>query len=445
MRKALWFALNRMRGHKVSRYYRVMLRQDEARSGGEIELERRLAHLLVHCVRHVPYYAERLIGGEPAARRDPFASLASLPLLSKDIIRAQFDRLCASDLKARGVYENTSGGSTGEPVRLLQDREYWAQALAVTALFSKWAGKDIGEREVRLWGSERDILAGGLGPWARLKNCISNTVVLNAFRMSDARMREYVERINRLQPALVVAYAQSAYELARFAQQSGLSIRPPGAVMTSAGTLYPFMRETIERVFGAPLFNRYGSREVGNIASQCSERRGLHVAPWGVYVEIVDADGRPVPAGAEGEIVVTSLINHAMPLLRYRIGDRGALASYACSCGRPGQVLEKVSGRNVDLFRTADGEQIDGEYFTHLLYFRNWVRRFQVVQTSYARVVYRILGNGPAPRAELEEITLKTRAVMGPRCRIDFDFVDDLPPAASGKWRYTICAIGKTE
>lgn len=444
MRKALWLGLNRLRGRRVGPYYKAMLRQDEAGGPVELEMDRRLAGLLSHCAS-VPYYAELLAANPGRAQMDPRGALASLPLLTKEIIRAQFERLCAPDLATRGAYENTSGGSTGEPVRLLQDREYWARALAITALFSKWAGKEIGQREVRLWGSERDILAGGQGASALFRNFVSNTVVLNAFRMNDARMRDYIARIGSLRPALVVAYAQSAYELARFSEENGVAIRPPGAVMTSAGTLYPFMRETIERAFGAPVFNRYGSREAGNIASQCAERRGLHVAPWGLFVEIVDEAGLPVPAGVEGDIVVTSLINHAMPLLRYRIGDRGALARDRCPCGRGGQVLERISGRNVDLFRTAEGTSIDGEYFTHLLYFRDWVRRFQVVQTDYARVVYRILGAAPAPRADLEEIAFKTRVVMGPRCDVDFDFVNDLPPAASGKWRYTICAIGKSE
>ena len=114
----------------------------------------------------------------------------------------------------------------------------------------------------------------------------------------------------------------------------------------TADTLRDHMRARIERVYGCPVTNRYGSRELGDIAGQCSAVQGLHVFPWANYVEVVDDAGRPVGPGEEGELAVTSLINRAMPLIRYRIGDRGILArpGEGCSCGRPGQVLERITG-----------------------------------------------------------------------------------------------------
>jgi phenylacetate-CoA ligase len=198
--------------------------------------------------------------------------------------------------------------------------------------------------------------------------------------MTPEKMSRYLQFLNTHPPKFIIAYVQSIYELAQFAISEHITVTPQEAIMTLAGTLYPFMREKIEAVFHCKIFNRYGSREVGDIACECEAHAGLHVFPWGNYIEIVDDEGHPVPNGVEGNILVTNLNNFAMPLIRYAIGDRGMLSlSDQCSCGRQGQILERLSGRNVDVFRKRDGTLIDGEYFTHLLYFKNWVQKFQVV------------------------------------------------------------------
>ncbi len=203
------------------------------------------------------------------------------------------------------------------------------------------------------------------------------------------------------------------------------------------------MRETIESVFGCKVFNRYSSRELADIAGECSAHRGWHVFPRGCYVEIVDDAGHRLPAGTEGNIAITSLSNFAMPLVRYQLGDRGSLSATSnCSCGRQGQLLETISGRNTDAFMLKDGTYVDGEYFTHIVYFRNWVEKFQVIQKSYSSVLFKIKQSHSdyAPE-ELTEIISQTQAVLGKDCLAEFEFVDTIPNLSSGKYRFTISEI----
>jgi phenylacetate-CoA ligase len=81
---------------------------------------------------------------------------------------------------------------------------------------------------------------------------------------------------------------------------------------------------------------------------------------------------------------------------------------------------------------------VDGEYFTHLLYFRDWVRRFQVVQTSPSTVVFRVVTDSAVPRRDREEIAQKTRSALGPGCEVTFETVDEIAPLPSGKLSYTL-------
>ncbi len=436
----MYFGLNALRGYVVGPFHRAIA--DDDRAGIDpLLLTQRLIAILEHAFRNVPYFGTF---APPGGRvKDPFYQLRQMPLLSKDLIRKLGANLCSRDLKSRKWFRNTSGGSTGEPVVLIQDAEYAGKQLAVTATFSRWAGKEIGERELRLWGSERDILKGSIGFRNHVKNWLTNTRFVNAFRMSGEDMVRYVDIINRFKPKLVVAYAQSAFELARFALKHDLKITAPKGIITSAGILLPNMRKTIEAAFGASVFNRYGSREVGDVACQCSYRGALHVAPWSAYVEVLDEAGSPVPVGTEGEIVVTSLINYAMPLIRYRIGDRGVLAPEgSCPCGRRGQILDRLVGRTVDVFVRTDGTLVDGEYFTHLMYFRDCVRKFQIVQTNFHQVQYLLVSDGRRlPQQEVEEIIAGTKAAMGNDCDVQLEYVPDIAPLPSGKFRFTISKV----
>jgi phenylacetate-CoA ligase len=169
--------------------------------------------------------------------------------------------------------------------------------------------------------------------------------------------------------------------------------------------------------------------------------KGLWAPPWANFIEIVDEKGAPVPAGIEGNIAVTSLTNYAMPLLRYWIGDRGALLPQRETLGCA-QMLSHVSGRTVDIFRRNDQTLVDGEYFTHLLYFRPWVWKFQVVQKSYTHILFKVVSsNGKPPEQELDEIASRSRLAMGDDCKVDFEFCDELPALRSGKFRYTISEV----
>jgi len=181
-------------------------------------------------------------------------------------------------------------------VQLVQDDEYNDASAAIRWLSQQLLGCEIGQPHVRLWGSERDLEEGTKSPKARLFNWLTNTVWLNAFHMSPKSMREFIETLHRVRPRLIVAYAQAMYELARFAEREQIAVEPQRAILTSAGTLYPFMREQIGKVFGCEVYNLYGSREVSDIAWELPGMKGLWVAPWANFVEIVDDSGALVPA-----------------------------------------------------------------------------------------------------------------------------------------------------
>lgn len=430
-----YLLLHRATGSRLGSYYREFLRQDRRRSypePGEL-----LARTLKHAVTTVPHY--RGVVSPQEIEADPLAALGRFPLLGREVVRANWQQLLSEEGDRDSWVENTSGGSTGEPVKLLQDPDHLAWTVAAREVYSTWAGGGLGESELYIWGSEKD-LEGSASLRNRVGNRLLRRRLLNAFLLTNETIEEILGSLRSGPPNLVIAYAQAGYEVARYAARNGIEVPPQRGVIATAGTLYDFMREQLEETFGCRVLNRYGSRETGDMAGECEYRTGLHVLPWNCHVEVLGPDGEPVGPGEEGEIAVTGFTNKAMPLVRYLIGDRARLPErdVDCPCGRRTQMLAEVTGRSVDTFLGPDGQMVDGEYFTHLMYFRPWLRQFQVIQRSPAEVVYRIVCEAEPPVADRNEIVAKTKAVLGQSCGVEFEQVETIEPSASGKLRYTI-------
>jgi len=414
--------------------------------------EERLADLLSHAHEHVPYYREILeeCGAVDHSGRVDLSAFTSIPLLDKDIIRAKGDELLSDDLDRRPWFRNYSGGSTGEPVAFIQESSEdasWDRAL--TFLFDEWSGHRLGDRWALLWGSERD-LGGPPSLRVRYHRRTRRVLVLNAFRMDRQRMDDYVRQLNAFRPRHILAYAGSLFELSRYIHENELEVCSPAGIMTSAESIYPEQRALIESVFRAPVFDRYGSREAGNMACECEQHRGLHVAAPTHRVEILRDDGSLAGPGETGELVVTCFETFAMPLIRYRIGDRATWADGPCSCGRAWPLLEQVNGRVMDAFVTPGGGTIDGCYFTMGFFGCDWIRSFQVVQEQPDTLRAFLVPRDPAVTRhtvanDLSKYDEHVRLVLGPGCRTEYEFVDSITPSPQGKHRYTISLVPRPD
>jgi phenylacetate-CoA ligase len=133
-----------------------------------------------------------------------------------------------------------------------------------------------------------------------------------------------------------------------------------------------------------------------------------------------------------------------MPFIRYRIGDFGSISNSCCSCGRPGLLLKKVSGRVTDVFKASLGKIVPAEYFIHIIGVvqnKGAIKKFQVIQKKLNVILIKIVKDNTLEDRELDDIKTKLQLVMGTDCQFEFEFVEEIPPLASGKYRYTIREI----
>jgi phenylacetate-CoA ligase len=408
--------------------------------------DQRLEHLLHHAWSETDYYREVLescgVVREGKVKLDRFSDI---PFLTKDIIRSQGPRLIARTLpNGRKAHENRTGGTTGQPVNFMQDNIYWDVTIATRTYHFSLAGKALGDREMKVWGSDRDIFEGSIGLKAKLQNWIYNRKFEQCFHLPEDRILRIIQDINDWRPKMLWCYRDGIHAIAKYVNEHQLKVESPGAVVLGGATVYPFIVDDITKAFRAPVISAYGSREVGAAACECLAHEGHHIAAQSHVIEAIAPDGRPV-LEREGDLAVTPLMNYAMPFIRYRIGDRGRLTERSCSCGRQFPLLDALSGRVMEAMTNSKGEHVDSGFLMFVLTYmaqRGYLRQFQIIQEEDGSLMINVvLENGmslAAHSGDLQYVKEKLQVVMGRDCEVRFRAVDDIPTNASGKYPYVI-------
>ena len=389
-----------------------------------LEKQRRdLAAIVRFAADNTDYYRDRFAGLD---LRD--CAPEELPLLTKEDIAANLDALLARGARDRAMIGHT-GGSTGRPTAFWYDEAKHALMRAGMARSYMMSGWRPGQRIVNFWGAARDIGAGGV---------FDNTATertLPAQQHDEATLAGWAETLRSYRPALLQGYASILAELARFVVDTRQKM-PDSliGVYSTAETLDGRQRELMERAFSCKVFNQYGSREIPNIACEC--RHGnMHVFTDMVWLESLASDG-------EDRLVVTSLTNRLMPMIRYDIGDCGQLSGRLnegdCACGSPFPLMEMGLCRKNDLIRTTDGRRIHPSTFNRLLYGMAQVRQYQWIQTAPDRIVLNVVAS-PALGPEIADLLREgIRRDVDARMAFELNHVEEIARTASGKHRFVI-------
>ncbi|HLH08203.1 MAG TPA: hypothetical protein VKW78_13270 [Terriglobales bacterium] len=400
--------------------------------------KQRLQTLLCHAAERVPFYRERFRLGGIKSTDICAETLHQLPVLTRSDLQNPKNDLRATNWPAEHIIANSSGGSTGRPVTVLQDRRYRDELLATAWISDAMQGWRFGDRTALLWGSPKDQ-SRFHSFRSRLVMRVRGVRLYDAFAMSETTMSRYHRELQAYEPHVLIGYASALTMYAQFLRDSDAKPSYPlVSVISSAERLDDEQRRLIEQCFGVAVFDRYGSREVGCLASECMRAEGLHLHPLDHIVETVDAiTGEPVH-DRPGKVLVTCLTNFVMPLIRYEIGDLAVMSGEPCRCGFPSIRLRKVLGRTSDFIQSPSGRHIHGEYFTHAFYGMRTVRQFQFIQKSRTDFLLRIVKTRDFGQQELAMIVSEMERALGAAAKLRIEFPESIAPSPSGKHRFTI-------
>lgn len=404
----------------------------------------RLARTLRFAVRHVPRYRELAVASGWRPEDVGTEHLASFPFTNKTVMTDEQATFLADIHGPADRIAEATGGSSGVWFQFYYDKRQKEHRRATDFYSRTLAGWRVGDPIALVWGHRGDIAASTNRRAYVAESLLHRRIMLNAYDMDDAALERYVVRLERHRPRIILGYASSLAFLAEYLGRRGRhSVRPVG-IISSAETLDDDRRAQIEGEFNCPVLNRYGSREFSNVAQQCEEVGGLHIFSTRIHVEVVRPDGAACAPGERGEIVITDLINDAMPFIRYRTGDIGVWTNDPCPCGRGLPMLAAVEGRVSEIIVGLNGKYYSCQSPRLFGADIPGIGQMQVIQESLHDIEIRIVPDGNWGESSREQLVYRMRELLG-AVTVTVTLTDNIPPAPSGKYRFTISKVSPFE
>ncbi|MGH9575398.1 MAG: phenylacetate--CoA ligase family protein [Candidatus Acidiferrales bacterium] len=395
------------------------LRDQEGWSPGEIRQHQlaRLQEMLDHARGTTAHYRKY-----PRLRLRSCDDLCRLPILSREVVRRDPSQFFSDSVPIRERIQAGTTGTTGANLTVAYSEQTLAENWAFLLRQWAWAGIPPRTPRLTLFGA-RVVPADRDRPPYWTYNIAERQLLLSIFHLSTRTAGDYLRCLSRHAGKVLEGFPSVLAILGDFAERSGRTI-PMRAIFTSGEPLYPDVRERIEKVFRARIFDSYGMTELCGLVQEC-EAGEMHLAPEYGFLEILSDRGEPVESGEEGHFVWTGFLNAAMPLIRYRVGDRGKWRTGApCACGRAFPRVVPTITRESDVLRAPDGRLFSPRALNQLLKQTTALRFCQFVHDRLDRVVVRGVASGASASEEVMKVRARLQQLLGTSANVTAELSD---------------------
>lgn len=423
-----------LRDNPFSQWRLRALQRNESMSRAQLDdLQSALLHKTLRtAIARLPFYAHIARDFPAAAAREVLRT--AFPIIGKDTLFAHKDSLYPNRGEQRPWQAlGKTSGTTGAPLTVLRS----VQSLLMEQAFVKrhwaWGGYHDGMVRATLRG---DLVVGVAAskPPFWFWNRYNRQLVISSRHLTEAHADAIIDRLALLAPAMLQAYPSTAFTLAGLLERRGRRLEIP-FIFTASEPLYPHQRALMADRLGGRIMDMYGMAERVAFATEC-EHGQMHVNPDYSLVEIVDADGRPTDA--YGDVVGTSFHNHAMPLVRYRLGDRTRWKPGQCACGRVFPMIEGVSGKYEDSLTGSNGAAVSASVLTFAFKGLANIARSQVAQVGPASWEVRVVPLPGFRTADQQVLVDNIHQLVDPHVAVKVVMRDQLANTAAGKFRWVV-------
>lgn len=401
-----------------------------------------LEKLLRHAYDHVPHYRKTFDerGLKPSDIQD-LEDLCKLPFLTKPDVRKSLTSLIADNIPKSKLDYAITGGSTGIPLAFYQEKKTteqkeWAFIINQWERVNYKFGSNFAEFKGNIIHKNHNDKYWSYDP-------VSKKLMFCVYNMTDDNLRKYIEKIKEYRPDFIFGKPANITILANYMLENHLQpIKCIKAVLCGSESVYKWQRQLLEKAFQCRVFSWYGQSEKVVLAGECENSNLYHIFPQYGITEIIDHKGNKITeAGKEGEIAATGFLNYAVPFIRYRTGDVGAIIPDKCSCGRHYPLFNKVEGRLQEYIVRKDMKLIslNAAFFSINESFLLSLKGIQFVQEKPGYLNIRIVKNNLISKDEIrKKFTNAFELRFGDSITFNVDFVDNIAKTKRGKTNYLI-------
>ncbi len=361
-----------------------------------------LKKLLLYAYQNIPYY-KNSFDKEKMNPSDiqSINELSAYPIITKDMIRSNNLRSLNPKTLFKDRFKSHTSGSTGEPMWTYYDPVSWIR--------KKYFIKARARMECGLRPNEKIGIFESTSqnsqnrPSFIFRTLKSHYKVFSIFEPYEKTIPE----LSAFSPAALYGAPSYFFQLAQFISKNNCQLPSIKRIFTSSEYLQDTVRDNIKKVFNAEVYDVYGSTEFKEVAWECEKHEGYHINEDEVIVEILK-DGKPVPPGVTGNIVITDLRNKAMPLIRFKLYDKGTLINEKCSCGRTFSLMKPYAGRSSEYIILPNSEIISPYLFTTSIEKIHGLLQYQLVQISEDKILASIVTN----REDFNRISASIKSIL---------------------------------
>ena len=402
--------------------------------------EDKLSAIIHHVYNNVPFY-KRTFDGLGLSPNDitSIEDLSKIPIIRKQDVMESPNDFLAKDFRSFHPVHHHTGGTTGKPFQYYNDRKSWALNWALKIRTFEWAGYHYGKDRLGVMAGGSLSPKQGMTLSHKIWRYVNNYYTMPITHMTPEIMDIYERELRLQKIRFMRGYPSAINSFAEYLNSCNRKL-PMSAVFTTAEMLYPHQRKMMEKVFGCEVYDTYGCGDGMGHATECECHNGLHICCENSIMQVVNEKGLPVLPGEEGEIVLTSLSDFAMPLIRYAPGDMAVLSDRKCACGRSMQMISKIIGRASDSFTLSNGRVINGLSlpFEDLT---EEIEQFQIVQESASQVRVLLVAKETISDKRMLSIEKTMRYHCGEGISILVEQVAEIEVPVSEKFRYVISKI----
>ncbi|MGF1592344.1 MAG: phenylacetate--CoA ligase family protein [Kiloniellaceae bacterium] len=396
--------------------------------------------LLQHAYRQLPFYRDRLAeaGYLPGKALTPEV-WARIPLLTRADLQQAGAALFSPEIPKGhgGTYEISTSGSTGRPIKAKGTAMVQVMWRALTLREHLWHRRDFGGTLAGIRSLPNDAAPypkGARSPlWGAATKGIYKTGP-SATLSIVSRTEEQAEWLQRVRPDYLLTYPSALRDLLLYCRDAGIVLPRLREVRTLSELLPAETRRLCREVWGLGIVDMYSTQEAGYLALQCPVEEHYHLQSEVTLVEVLNAAGEACRPGEVGEVVVTSLINFAMPMIRYAVGDLAEVGE-PCACGRGLPVLKRILGRVRDMLVYPDGRRawplLGDMFYTEI----PEIRQFQMVQHAVDDIEIKVVAERPLTAAEEDRLRGWLHHRSGHAFPVRITYHREIPRSAGGKFQ----------